>query len=101
MQAINRLPAYTNYCVFYSYYLYSISHPSKLGVPLFDLSADETINIETSGLTYKQLAVERVIAKVFQNLHYLGKLYCYHGTTRPVIHLRCFHCQTHYLMAKL
>ena len=52
----------------YSYYLYSISHPNRQGVPLFDLSVDETINIDISELPSKQLAVERVITKVFQML---------------------------------
>ena len=52
----------------YSYYLYSISHPNRQGVPLFDLSGDETINIDISELPSKQLAVERVITKVFQML---------------------------------
>ena len=56
----------------YSHYLYSISHPSRHGVPTFDLSGDKTIKIEASIRSLsapKQLAVERVIVKVFQFLH--------------------------------
>ena len=52
-------------------YLYSISHPSKHGVPTSDLSGDKTVKIEAlprSLSAHKQLAVERVIVKIFQFL---------------------------------
>jgi len=48
------------------YYLYSISHPSKSGEPHYDLSDVTSLNTTLKG---KQLAVERVIIKVFRKLH--------------------------------
>lgn len=49
----------------FSYYLYSISHPGKSGVPLIDLSEDNEAQIQVESLTDKQKAIERVIAKTF------------------------------------
>ena len=48
-----------------SYFLYSISHPGKSGAPQIDLSDDEeaTVNVDLAG--DQQLAIERVICKVF------------------------------------
>ena len=51
-----------------SYYLWSISHPSKNGIPSFDLSNDDKATpITTDGMTPSQLAVERVITKVINH----------------------------------
>jgi len=42
-----------------------VSHPDKNGVPTTDLSEDNEANIDTAGLTETQIAIERVIKKVF------------------------------------
>lgn len=62
-----------SYCS-YSYYLYSITHPNRKGIPLFDLSEDEAVKAKLgiSVLTCKQLALERVIVKVFDVLRING-----------------------------
>ena len=52
----------------FSYWLYSISHPNKVGYPLFDLSGDSEATVENMLLTPKELAVEKVITKVFVKL---------------------------------
>ena len=46
------------------YFLYNISHPTKYGVPQFDLNE---VSIEAPGaaLSHNQLLVERVIFKTF------------------------------------
>ena len=49
------------------YYLYSISHPGKRGVPLLDLSDDGEAQIQVELPTDKQKASERVIMKTFFN----------------------------------
>ena len=52
----------------YSYYLYEISHPNKYGAPQVDLSDDveAVLNLaSTESLSPNQLAVERIIAKIF------------------------------------
>ena len=57
-----------NYIFFicaYSFYLYSISHPDKNGVPTIDLTKDSDCKVNTTGVTETQLAIERVIRKVF------------------------------------
>jgi len=51
-----------------SYWLYSLSHPNKTGYPLFDLSDDSEAAVENTLLSPKELAVERVITKVFVKL---------------------------------
>lgn len=54
---------------FCSYYLYSISHPNKTGVPVYDLSKDPEaiVDINDENLTPVQLLIERVIMKVFNH----------------------------------
>ena len=49
----------------YSYFLYSITHPGKNGVPLFDLSADNEAQISDEGFSLHQAAIERIIKKIF------------------------------------
>ena len=56
------------YIALHSYYLYEISHPTKSGVPQVDLSDDSEAAVNINGtipLSPNQLAVERVIGKVF------------------------------------
>ncbi len=55
----------------YSYFVYNISHPNKVGTPLFDLNSDSEAEVEVSelSLSVNQLAVERVITKVFTHYH--------------------------------
>ena len=56
----------------YSYYLYEVSHPTKSGVPQVDLSNDSEALVNLTGtipLSSNQLAVERVIGKVFTHYH--------------------------------
>ena len=51
-----------------SHILYNFSHPNKYGVPLFDLSSDNEASVHLPlelSLSSDQLAVERVIVKVF------------------------------------
>ena len=51
---------------YFSYFLYSISHPGKEGVPLIDLSKDDECQyIQDQNLTSNQIAIERVIIKTF------------------------------------
>lgn len=54
-------------CILCSYYLFSITHPGKTGTPQIDLSGDDEAEIpSTSSLEGdQQLAIERVIYKVF------------------------------------
>ena len=55
-----------------SYFLYDISHLYNAGVPQIDLSGDVEACIDASGtpkLSPCQVAVERVISKVFS--HYI------------------------------
>lgn len=49
--------------------LYSVSHPNKTGVPVFNLSKDPeaTVDINNENLTPVQLLIERVITKVFNH----------------------------------
>ena len=50
---------------FFSYYLYSISHPDKCGVPVINLSNDPEAAVTLPSPTSVQLAIERVIRKTF------------------------------------
>lgn len=50
-----------------SYFLYSIAHPNKNGVLLFDLSKDLETTVSDENLTPVQLLTERVITKVFNH----------------------------------
>lgn len=55
-------------CCSFSYFLYTISHPSKSGLPQVDLSSDVEASVNQScakSLSPCQLAVERVIVKLF------------------------------------
>ena len=55
--------------------MYSITHPNRQGVPLVDLSEDEVVKDKLDGisaLTCKQLALERVMVKVFDVLRFNG-----------------------------
>ena len=54
--------------------MYSITHPNRKGIPLFDLSEDEAVKAKLgiSVLTCKQLALERVTVKVFDVLRFNG-----------------------------
>ena len=57
--------------LFYSYFLYNVSAPDKEGYPTLDLASDKDIKIDDALIqkfSPKQLAVERVIVKVF--VHY-------------------------------
>ena len=61
---------YYLYLCFFSYYLWSISHPDKNGRPHHDLSADSEatpIGVDTGVMTDIQLAVERIITKTFKH----------------------------------
>lgn len=51
----------------YSYFLWSISHPGKSGVPQHDLSSDKDLQISPGEFTPTQLKYERVIVKVFKH----------------------------------
>ena len=60
--------AFSLYC---SYFLYNVSVPDKEGYPTLDLTSDKDIKIDDTLIqkfSPKQLAVERVITKVF--VHY-------------------------------
>ena len=57
--------------VFFSYYLYSISHPDKCGVPVINLSNDPEAAVTLHSPTSVQLAIECVIRKTFT--HYKMK----------------------------
>ena len=46
-----------------------MSHPDKKGKPTFDLSSDSEAIVENESLAPKELAVERIITKVFSKLH--------------------------------
>ena len=47
-----------------------MSHPDKKGKPTFDLSSDNEAIVENAeSLAPKELAVERIITKVFSKLH--------------------------------
>ena len=46
-----------------------MSHPDKKGKPTFDLSSDNEAIVENESLAPKELAVERIITKVFSKLH--------------------------------
>ena len=52
-----------------SYFLYSISHPGKSGAPTVDLSTDEEARVDANSLSDQNLALERVICKVFTKYH--------------------------------
>ena len=52
-----------NFCLFYSYFLWSISKPGKNGRPLNDLSSDSEETVSNEKYTTVQLAHERVITK--------------------------------------
>lgn len=86
----------------YSYFLYDLSHPNKAGAPQIDLSNDAEACIDASStprLSPCQVAVERVISKVFSHykcdiiitdrirslftlkLWRMGKSYCSLGST--------------------
>lgn len=56
---------YVFFILAYSFYLYSISHPDKNGVPTIDLTKDSDCKVNTTGVTETLLAIERVIRKVF------------------------------------
>ena len=49
----------------YSHFLWSISHPNKYGYPQYDLSK-EVHHPHPPGLTEKQILIERIIHKVYQ-----------------------------------
>ena len=51
--------------MFFSYFLWSISHPGQNGVPTYNLKGDKDATVFESTLTPTQLALERVISKVF------------------------------------
>ena len=53
-----------NFCLFYSYFLWSISKPGKYGRPLNDLSSDSEAAVSNEKYTTVQLAHERVITKI-------------------------------------
>lgn len=58
----------TWFSLYCSYFLYNISVPDKEGYPTLNLASDEDIKIDDSlaqKLSPKQLAVERVIMKIF------------------------------------
>ena len=50
--------------MFFSYFLWSISHPGQNGVPTYNLKGDKDATVFESTLTPTQLALERVISKV-------------------------------------
>ena len=54
-----------NFCLFYSYFLWSISKPGKNGRPLNNLSSDSEAAVSNEKYTTVQLAHERVITKIF------------------------------------
>ena len=51
--------------MFFSYFLWSISHPGQNGVPTYNLKGDKDATVFESTLTPTQLAIEHVISKVF------------------------------------
>ena len=52
-----------------SYYLWSISHPGRTGIPSDNLSEDNeaAVDLQKNGLSPVQLALERVIVKIFNH----------------------------------
>lgn len=57
-------------CVFYSHYLYSITHPNKYGFPQCDLSDDPEAKFSyDQKLGDKELCIERVMVKLFSHYH--------------------------------
>ena len=58
------------YLFLYSYFLYEISRPSKSGVPQVSLVDDPEVQIDLpKSLCPSQVAVERVIVKIFHHFH--------------------------------
>jgi len=55
--------------LFFSFYLWSISHPGKTGTPKFDLSEDHEACVSSENLSSHQLIIERVIVKTFKHYH--------------------------------
>ena len=58
------------YNICHSYYLSSISHVNKYGVPQLDLSADEeatVASVSEHSFSFSQLCTERVIVKLFSH----------------------------------
>ncbi len=51
--------------IHHSFFLYTVSHPDKYGAPIIDLSKDKEAQADPDGLTQAQIALERVITKVF------------------------------------
>jgi len=59
--------------LYHSDFLYEISHPDKEGFPQFDLSTDNDIILDLKlikSFSPKQLAIERVMNKVFVTYRY-------------------------------
>ena len=53
---------------FYSYFLFSISHPDKHGNPCFDLSKDTKAEVSqgAAGFSQVQLSLERVVVRTLR-----------------------------------
>jgi hypothetical protein len=63
----NSANCYTsNILCLYSYFLHSISHPNKHGLPLFNLSQDVKAHIDSQeNMTENQVKLERVIRRTY------------------------------------
>ena len=60
------------FVLFSSYFLWSISHPGKIGSPNYDQSGENQAKVSFSdGLTISQVKLEQIITKVFNHYEFL------------------------------